>query len=84
VPELTGKSLYEIFGLAIESEREAQEMYVLGARLAGEETEIGRMFLALAADEREHERSLMREYGVFKRKLEESVGAQGPGSRGGG
>lgn len=82
MPELSGKSPYEIFGLAIESEREAQELYELGTRLAGEETELGRRFLALAADEKKHEKELMREYGVFKEKLAEAEGAGGTGPPG--
>ena len=75
MPELTGKTLYEIFSLAIESEREAQELYELGARLAGEESELGRMFLNLAADESKHEKSLMLEYAVFKERLAEAKGS---------
>ncbi len=82
MPELSGKSLYEIFGLAIESEREAQELYELGARLAGEETELGMMFRALALDEKKHEVNLMREYAVFKTKLEEASAATAAGAVG--
>lgn len=83
MPELSGKSLYEIFGLAIESEREAQELYELGARLAGEESELGAMFRALAIDEKKHEVNLMREYAVFKKKLEEAAAATVTGTVGG-
>ena len=35
-------------------------------------SELGRMFLNLAADESKHEKSLMREYAVFRGKLAEA------------
>ncbi len=63
------KTLFEIFSLAIEKEREAQELYRQAATLAEDGTSLRTMFLQLEQEERTHEERLMEDYARFKERL---------------
>jgi len=63
------KTLYEIFSLAIEKEREAQELYRQAATLAPDGSPLKAMFVKLAEEERRHEQTLTEDYSRFKEGL---------------
>ena len=69
MPRLNEKRLYEIFSIAIEEERKAQELSRTGAELAGEGTKLHAMFKRLEDEERAHEEFLMDDYAVFKKTM---------------
>ena len=68
-PTVIERTLLDIFADGIEKERDAVELYRLAAELAGEGTELGRVFAAFAAEAREHERLLVEEDRLFQRQL---------------
>ena len=64
------KDSQNIFSMAIDAEREAQELYRTAAKIAGDNTDLAEMFLMLAEDEERHEKGLMKDYAVFKEEWE--------------
>ena len=65
------KTLYDIFSIAIEKEREAQELYDQATNLAGDNQELKKRFSKFRDDEKQHEEILMRDYAEFKKTLNE-------------
>jgi len=65
------KTLYDIFSIAIEKEREAQELYDQATKLAGDNQELKKRFSKFRDDEKQHEEILMRDYAEFKKTLNE-------------
>jgi rubrerythrin len=63
------KTLFDIFLIAIEKEREAQELYDQAAKLAGDNQELKKRFLKFRDDEKQHEEILMRYYAEFKKMI---------------
>ena len=61
------KTLYDIFSIAIEKEREAQELYDQATKLAGDNQELKKRFSKFRDDEKQHEEILMRDYAEFKK-----------------
>ncbi|MBI5482288.1 MAG: hypothetical protein HY906_25760 [Deltaproteobacteria bacterium] len=68
-PGFGERALFHVFTAAIAAEREAQELYLRAAGLAGTGTLLERMFRELAAEERVHEQNLLEQYGAFKARL---------------
>ena len=68
-PAFGEKTMVEIFDIAIEREREAQELYRHAAEMAGPGTDLEKMFRSLEHEEREHEERLIEDYTQFKAKL---------------
>jgi len=65
------KTLYDIFSIAIEKEREAQELYDQATKLAGDNQELKKRFSKFRDDEKQHEEILMRDYAEFKKIVNE-------------
>jgi len=65
------KTLYDIFSIAIEKEREAQELYDQATKLAGDNQELKKRFSKFRDDEKQHEEILMRDYAEFKKMVNE-------------
>ena len=65
------KTLYDIFSIAIEKEREAQELYDQATKLAGDNQELKKRFSKFRDDEKQHEEILMRDYAEFKKMINE-------------
>jgi rubrerythrin len=65
------KTLYDIFSIAIEKEREAQELYDQATKLAGDNQELKKRFSKFRDEEKQHEEILMRDYAEFKKMVNE-------------
>jgi rubrerythrin len=64
------KTLYEIFAIAIEKEREAQKLYAHAAELSKGNEILRKRFLKFKDDERKHEERLIKDYAEFKKLME--------------
>lgn len=67
------KTLYDIFLIAIEKEREAQKLYDQAAKLSGDNEKLRKRFLKFRDDEKHHEESLIKDYAEFKKIIKEKI-----------
>jgi rubrerythrin len=61
------KTLYDIFAIAIEKEREAQKLYDQAAKLSGDNELLRKRFIRFRDDEKKHEEALIKDYAEFKK-----------------
>ena len=67
------KTLYDIFLIAIEKEREAQKLYEQAAKLSENNEKLRKRFLKFRDDEKHHEERLIKDYAEFKKTIKEKI-----------
>jgi len=65
------KTLYDIFSIAIEKEREAQKLYDQAAKLSEDNKKLRKRFIKFRDQEKKHEEALIRDYAEFKKIMKE-------------
>jgi rubrerythrin len=65
------KTLYEIFLIAIEKEKEAQELYDQAAKLSEGNEKLRKRFIRFRDHEKKHEEALIKDYAEFKKIMKE-------------
>jgi rubrerythrin len=75
------KTLYDIFSIAIEKEREAQKLYDQAAKLSGNNELLRKRFIRFRNDEKKHEEALIKDYAEFKKIIREKDKGKSPSNK---